>query len=697
MAASVQGRKASSSLASSQKTKAKQRYLKAKKNRRKAKKSAGPKPFGEGKVHGELKEKKKQRKKQKSSKDQGKTPTNAGTDSSGDSDHSESSDSEASDTDSSETESEASTSSSNRSVDSSEKPAKDSKTSVIDTAPADQPEQPGDSVGIHNPSLSNSSPTDLRPANPDADETDSSDQDEHLPFLYRFPRPRQTNLSDPHQLASLGLPEGLKRPTLVNASETQSFDTHDSTNNDPHKISFSPSVKRQLLRLGINEWFAVQASVIPLLLDPSRYNHLSMPYQPPRDLCVSAPTGSGKTLAYIVPIVEVLRSRIIMQLRALILVPTRDLAIQVGEMFFAIGKGSGLHAAVITGNHSFRHEQAQIVSGSANGYSSNVDVLIATPGRLVDHIRDTPGFTLEHLRFLVIDEADRLLTQSFQQWVSNIQEALEPKPSHCKQVTSAPASLATELPVWACDDLDSPVPSVQKLLFSATLTRDPAKIGLLRLRNPHYVHVRDDVHDEQIQLDRYALPAGLTEHMIITEPSNKVLCLLYLFHSHLSVRRALCFTKSVDSANRLVRLLTFFQARFAPSSPLSIQNYSSDLTRAARTQILRQFEHGKIDVLVCSDLISRGMDIPDVRTVISYDVPVDMAKYVHRVGRTARAGRTGDAYSLVEEQEVYHFKNMLREANHLEQVETIKIRPSDYEPYKALSELATVYSQQHKH
>ncbi|WFC99469.1 RNA helicase [Malassezia yamatoensis] len=683
MAASMQGRKASSSLASTKKTKAKQRYLKAKKNRKKAKKSAGPRPFGEGKVHGELKEKKKQRKKQKSSKEnEGTLTKDESTTTSENSDQSKSSDSESSNSDSSETESEASTSSGNRSVDSGEKFAKDLKSSVFDTTPADQPNQPKDSDDNHSPTLTESSHSDPLPTHLNADQSDSPDQDEQLPFLYRFPRPRQTNISDPHQLASLGLPEGLERPTLVDASKTRSFDTHDSANTDPLEISFSPSVKQQLLRLGITEWFAVQASVIPLLLDPSRHNHLSLPYKPPRDLCVSAPTGSGKTLAYIVPIVEVLRTRIVMQLRALILVPTRDLAIQVGEMFFAIGKGSGLRAAVVTGNHSFRHEQAQIVCDSANGYSSNVDVLIATPGRLVDHIRDTPGFTLQYLRYLVIDEADRLLTQSFQQWVSTIQEALEPKPSHCKQSTLAPASLATELPVWARDDLDSPVPSVQKLLFSATLTRDPAKINLLRLRNPHYVHVRDDVHDQQLQLDRFALPAGLTEHMIITEPSNKVLCLLYLFHSHLSVRRALCFTKSVDSANRLVRLLTFFQARFGSSSPLSIQNYSSDLTRAARTQILRQFQHGEIDVLVCSDLISRGMDIPDVRTVISYDVPVDMAKYVHRVGRTARAGRTGDAYSLVEEQEVYHFKNMLRQANHLEQVETIKIRPLDYEPYK---------------
>ena len=106
-----------------------------------------------------------------------------------------------------------------------------------------------------------------------------------------------------------------------------------------------------------------------------------------------------------------------------------------------------------------------------------------------------------------------------------------------------------------------------------------------------------------------------------------------------------------------------------------------------------------MDVLVCSDLIARGIDLPDVRHVISYDVPVDMAKYVHRVGRTARAGRVGDAWSLVEEQEVYHFKRMLSEAGQLEHIQRHKVHSGAFDPllphYKAaLARLAQLYSQQ---
>ncbi|WFD03573.1 RNA helicase [Malassezia obtusa] len=525
-------------------------------------------------------------------------------------------------------------------------------------------------------------------------ETEPSDEPQ---YLFRFPRPQQTSASDTQQLATLGLPEGLEQPTLVDAAHTQSLDTQDSGPTEHLGVTISRSIKRQLDRLGITEWFAVQASVIPLLLSRKTESQLYMPYHPPRDLCVSAPTGSGKTLAYTVPIVELLQTRTIMQLRALVLVPTRDLAIQVAEMFEAIGRGSGLRSLVITGNHSFRHEQSQLVNNGPTGFSSNVDILIATPGRLVDHLRGTPSFTLQHLRFLVIDEADRLLGQSFQQWVSTLLDALQPVPDDHN--AAAPASLDSEAPEWAHDDLERPVPSVQKLLFSATLTRDPAKMNALQLRHPHYVRVRDQAEGDDFHTDRFALPAGLSEHMIITETSTKVLHLIYLLHSDKAVRHALCFTKSVEAANRLVRLLTFFENRFASEKPLCVQYYSSDLSNAERAQMLRRFQQGEVDVLVCSDLIARGIDLPEVRNVISFDVPVDMAKYVHRAGRTARAGRTGNAWSLVEEQEVYHFKRMLRDANHLDRVETVKVKPAEYEPFipcykEALAELAAIYSQQ---
>ena len=465
------------------------------------------------------------------------------------------------------------------------------------------------------------------------------------------------------------------------ASKTQALDTPDD-----QLLHLCPETRRQLAELGITEWFAVQATVIPALLHDPRMRHTYLPYTPPHDLCISAPTGSGKTLAYIVPIMELLRTRTIVQLRALILVPTRDLAVQVRDVFEAVAKGSGLRAATITGHHSFRHEQEQLL---------HADVVMATPGRLVDHIRGTPGFTLEHLRFLVIDEADRLLGQSFQEWVSTLLDALVPHGPSDR--LCAPPRLWTESDTWARDDIQVPQPSVQKLLFSATLSRDPAKISALRLRDPQFIRVRDGAEQGQ-----FALPSSLHQHMLICPTNEKVLHLLHMLHGDQHIRQALCFTKSVDAANRLVHLLLFFQEAWAQATaqpPLHIHFYSSDLRTSERKQLLRAFERGEVDVLVCSDLIARGIDLPDVRHVISYDVPVDMAKYVHRVGRTARAGRVGDAWSLVEEQEVYHFKRMLNEAGQLEHIQRHKVHSGAFDPllphYKAaLARLAQLYSQQ---
>lgn len=647
-----------------EKTKAKQRYLKAKKERRKAKKSAGPKPFGEGKK--KAKDGVKQRHKTHAFQDKDHEATEP------------------------QVENQSST--------------EDESSENESSAPSEETgERTGDtSVQVmeqDDETLPNTIAADpLQAEIPSLPKEEQVQEDKEDPqYLYRFPRPQQTGQSDAQLLASLGLPQGLERPNLVDASHTQSLDTHESSSTEHMGVRISHSVKRQLMRLGITEWFAVQASVIPLLLSQKTKGLLYMPYAPPRDLCVSAPTGSGKTLAYTVPIVELLRTRTVVQLRALVLVPTRDLAMQVSEMFEAIGRGSGLKSLVITGNHSFRHEQAQLVSKSDAGFCSNVDVLIATPGRLVDHVRGTPGFTLQHLRFLVIDEADRLLGQSFQQWVTTLLDALRPAPND--EAWKAPASLHMEAPIWARDDLEVPSSSVQKLLFSATLTRDPAKLNALQLRNPCYVSVRDRAEGEDPHAARFALPAGLSEHMIVTETSAKVLHLIRLLHSDNPLRQGLCFTKSVESANRLVRLLTFFEERYAKDRPLCVQYYSSDLSASERVQMLRRFQNGEVDLLVCSDLIARGIDLPEVRHVISYDVPVDMAKYVHRVGRTARAGRSGDAWSLVEEQEVYHFKRMLREADHLERVEAVKVKPLDLEPFvpcykEALAQLASVYSQQ---
>ncbi|CAG8568687.1 10965_t:CDS:2, partial [Scutellospora calospora] len=231
---------------------------------------------------------------------------------------------------------------------------------------------------------------------------------EKFPALQAFPtfnRPKQT----PQETAAvklLGIPDWLANPTIVDPDLTKTID-HPS-------IGLSERMIKRCKTLGIQECFAVQTAVIPLLI---RFRNLSDTHKSPGDICVSAPTGSGKTLAYVLPIIDILSKRIVTRLRALVILPTRDLVVQVKEAFDAFCKGTSLKVGMVTGQQSFIHEQEQIV-GDLQGHK--VDILIATPGRLIEHLSTTPNFTLQHLRFLVIDEADRLLNQSYQDWLSHI-------------------------------------------------------------------------------------------------------------------------------------------------------------------------------------------------------------------------------------------------------------------------------------
>ncbi|GAA5827714.1 hypothetical protein JCM11251_001802 [Rhodosporidiobolus azoricus] len=499
--------------------------------------------------------------------------------------------------------------------------------------------------------------------------------------------------------------------------------------------------KRLRGEMGVEEWFAVQTAVLPLLL-PSHPSTLSStalyPPHPPRDLLVSAPTGSGKTLSYVVPLVEVLSKRVVTRLRALVLLPTRDLVGQVRETFEAYGRGTGLKIGVATGQHSFAHEQSVLVGppgslpSDLKGGQSQVDILIATPGRLMDHLKSTPGFSLQHLRYLVVDEADRLLTQSFHEWLPTVLAALKPSSllpsstdaeqgekenilalaSSLGKKAAAGLKLADPMaPLW----WDAPASeggigrvgaegeercsgSCQKLLFSATLSRDPAKIDALHLHRPIYIsvedalqpHLEDDALLNPAEVDaekRFTFPAELSEHMIVSPAAYKPLYLLHLLHHPEPEQRidaALCFTKSVEAATRLAKLVELVEAERGEvegEKKVVVKAFSSELAPGERKRVLKEFKEGKITMLIASDLISRGIDLPSVSHVVSYDIPSDMRKYVHRVGRTARAGKKGDAWSLVEEQEVAPFKAIMTSAQHYDKIARVRVKDKAVEPF----------------
>jgi len=341
----------------------------------------------------------------------------------------------------------------------------------------------------------------------------------------------------------------------------------------------------------------------------------------------------------------------------------------------------------------------------------------------MDYLNGTPNFSLQHLRFLVIDEADRLLAQSFQDWLTQVLAATRP-PAHMEggaapwkeEPIPYPDALSPAFlhllrggPAVYTDQDEKRESSCQKLLFSATLMNDPGRIAALELRNPRYVVVQSSSDSQEkgvlgVAMEKFSMPTTLKEHMIVCDSSQKPLVLFYLVHS-IGITNALVFTKSAESTLRLVRLFEFFEtARSAcqgspipDKKPVAVRAYSSDLSPSERKSILDQFRGQKIDMLVCSDLISRGIDIKHVTHVVNYDAPVDMRKYVHRVGRTARAGRMGDAWTLVEEQEARFFKNMMKAADHAAAVSKMRISPPQLAPlaplyYEALAQLKGTYT-----
>ncbi|KAI8068470.1 P-loop containing nucleoside triphosphate hydrolase protein [Gongronella butleri] len=512
-----------------------------------------------------------------------------------------------------------------------------------------------------------------------------------------FAGPQQHTQQEIEILRNMGIPEWLLQPTVVKPEEGCALED----------VGLSPSLVERCQEQGIDRFFAVQMKVIPVFL---RRQALYDSRHAPGDLCISAPTGSGKTMAYVLPIVDILSKRIVTRLRALIVLPTRDLVQQVKETFDAFVKGTNLKVATAVGQHSYGHERAALVGQGTetfDGGFSKVDILIATPGRLMDHLKETPNFTLQHLRFLVIDEADRLLNQNYQDWLHHILQATRPAaaslhddndttslPTNKPCITlktnangviesdaMAPSFLSSRFQLPGTD-LDLPkVPSVQKLLFSATLTKDPGKIASLHLVDPEYISVQREQGEAGEAQQQYTTPAGLKEYMTICSTSSKPLVLIYLL-CHLKITSSLCFTKSVESARQLRMLLDTFNKGLPDDQRLSVVEYSSDLTNAKRKAMMKQFKDGQIDLMICSDLIGRGIDLDNVSVVISYDIPLFMDKYIHRVGRTARAGRSGTAYTLVETKEARYFKAMLRQAGHAKQVDRLDVARNELDTYQ---------------
>ncbi|KAK9787623.1 hypothetical protein WJX73_001953 [Symbiochloris irregularis] len=362
----------------------------------------------------------------------------------------------------------------------------------------------------------------------------------------------------------------------------------------PEGTSFSAQafsdlqLSRPLLRacsaVGYTQPTPIQAACIPVALMG-------------RDISGSAVTGSGKTAAFALPILERLlfRNRRVAAIYALILTPTRELAVQVHSMVQRLAQYTDIRTALVVGGLS---QQIQ-----ASTLRSQPEIVVATPGRLIDHVRNTQSVGLEDIQMLVLDEADRLLDMGFSEEVAEI-------------IRMAPRSRQT-------------------MLFSATMTEEVAQLQSLSLNKPVRLAA-----DEKLQA-----PAQLTQEIVRLKGAKAVAkeaCLLSLASGAFRGGQTIIFASTKQQTHRLHLL---FRLCGLPSTA----ELHGNLTQAQRLESLEAFRQGQAAFLLATDVAARGLDILGVRAVINYDAPSTLRSYLHRIGRTARAGKAGRALTMIED------------------------------------------------
>ncbi|XP_036730949.1 ATP-dependent RNA helicase DDX51 isoform X2 [Balaenoptera musculus] len=373
-----------------------------------------------------------------------------------------------------------------------------------------------------------------------------------------------------------------------------------------------PDLQKRLRAQGISSYFPVQAAVIPALLESTANGFLvSRGGYRPSDLCVSAPTGSGKTLAFVIPVVQALLRRAVCQVRALVVLPTKELAQQVSSVFSVYADATPLRVALLTGQKSLAKEQESLVQ----------DTRLPLPGRHRGGHPWPPGGPRR---------AD-----------PRIQPPAPPLPGHRRgrprDRQHAPV-LAAAGAGRGLSHVCCPQMPLQKLLFSATLTQNPEKLQQLGLYRPRLfstgsVHggPRDaDVDGDGDSGGKYTFPAGLTHRYVPCSLRLKPLVVLHLI-LEMNLSRVLCFTNSRENSHRLFLLVQAFGG-------VRVAEFSSRYGPGSRKRILKRFQQGKIQLLISTDATARGIDVQGVQLVVNYDAPQYLRTYVHRCGTGPGSG-----------------------------------------------------------
>ena len=338
------------------------------------------------------------------------------------------------------------------------------------------------------------------------------------------------------------------------------------------EIALSRKLLQAIEDMGFEEPSPIQAGTIPLALEG-------------HDVVGQAQTGTGKTAAFGIPTVEKVREGY-RRIQALILTPTRELAIQTAEELNKIGKYKRVRTLPIYGGQSIERQIRALARG--------VHIIVGTPGRLIDHLhRGT--ISLEDVATLVLDEADEMLDMGF---IADIEEIMG---------------------AITCEER-------QTLLFSATM---PAPIEKLSSR---YMH-----HPERVSITKENLTVPLIDQFYY-ETRDKL--------------EGLCRVLDIEETGKLIIFCRTKRAVDELAGALDTRGYSAgalhgDLSQVQRDRVMKKFRDGRIDILIATDVAARGIDIDDISHVINYDIPQDHESYVHRIGRTGRAGRKGVAMTFI--------------------------------------------------
>ena len=343
-------------------------------------------------------------------------------------------------------------------------------------------------------------------------------------------------------------------------------------------LKLHPSLQKGIKELGFTRPTPIQADAIP-------------PALAGRDVLACAMTGSGKTAAFLLPILHKLIERPRGTTRALVITPTRELAAQILEDLNDLAVHTPITAASVFGGVGMGPQE--------HAFRSGADVIIATPGRLLDHFR-MPYARLAGLEYLVLDEADRMLDMGF---LPDIRRVLRHIPA-----------------------------KRQTLFFSATMPQEILKLTQEMLKQP-----------VTINMERKSAPAiGITQAVYPVPQELKSVLLVELLKRG-ELREALVFTRTKHRANRL-------QAHLVKQG-IKAERIHGNRSQTQRTEALAGFKGGKYRVLVATDIAARGIDIEALGHVVNFDVPMAPDDYIHRVGRTARAEATGDAFTFVAPEE----------------------------------------------